>query len=110
MAGRTNRTFVGEILGGIDPEFAQPRGGIVGLVVIRRLKHPWKDAAVAAAGRAPAAGGIEGKVFGVEFGEGLAGFDVGARRGEPGENLARGCEQEAGAVAEAEGCVEGCIW
>ena len=62
--------------------------------VVIELEHPRENASVPAARRAPAAWRVEGKMFWVELGEGLAGLDVGARGGEPGKDFAAGREEE----------------
>jgi hypothetical protein len=54
MAGGTGLALVGDVLGRIDAEFAQARERII--LVVLRLEHPWENAAMAAAGRTPAAG------------------------------------------------------
>jgi hypothetical protein len=58
------------------------------------LEHPGEDAAVAAAGGTPAARRVEGEIFRVEFGKTLAGLDVGAGGGEPGEDLPCGVSRK----------------
>ena len=58
-------------------------------LLVLGLEHPRVDPAVPAAGGAPAPRRVEREILGVELGEGLPRLDVGARRREPGEDLAR---------------------
>jgi hypothetical protein len=47
-----------------------------------------------------------GKLFGVELGEGLAGFDIGAGGGKPRKDVAGGQGDETGAFTQAQGFFE----
>src|SRR5688500_17242113 len=101
---------VREIVGGIDAEFAQPLRGVVFISRDGKCDHPWRQAAVSAAGRAPATRRLERKVLRIELGEGFAGLDVGACRGEPGKNGAAFGEKETRAFAELQRFLERFTW
>ena len=90
---------------GPEAQLAQALRVLV-LALVVRLEHPGIDAPVAPAGRAPAPRRIEREVLRIELGEGFPGLDVGPRRREPGEDLARARQEEARALAEVEGALE----
>jgi len=98
--GGTELAVGGRIVG---IEMAERIGDLGGhFLLLVGLQHPVVDVPMAAAGRAPALRRIEGKLFRIEFGEGLSGLDVGARRREPAEDAIVRREEEAGAFAQLE--------
>src|SRR5690606_8221619 len=97
LAGVAEGGFAGPI------EFGGGHGAVSVFVFV---EEPRIQAAVSATSGAPAAGGIEGEMFGIEFGVGFAGDGIGAGGGEPGEDFAVGGEEEAGAFSEGKGLLE----
>ena len=61
------------------------------------------EGSMALAVGAPAFGGVPGKVFGFELGEGFTSVGIGALGGEPVEDVGLGVGKEAGAFAKEEG-------